>query len=201
MTGRYHIVTSPAPRRCLSAKFRLGEGDDYIKSAMPRSSRAGVVATPTDARIIDRYQAETAPISAGYGGAHEGLTPSGGHVEIVRPRDGIPRREHLHAVLPGARQRCALTQGQALSTAAPARGPLPVIDPLPGGLPGARHSAVRAAARRHAGPAARASGRPMAGLEGSLAHLSPDTHGGLMRPRLSRSRSSPATRSRRPWPW
>ena len=32
MTDRYHIVTSPAPPAfAYPAKFRLGEGDDYIK--------------------------------------------------------------------------------------------------------------------------------------------------------------------------
>ena len=48
MTGRYHIDTRPAPAAFVyPAKFRLGDGDDYVKYGHAPLSRAGVAATPT----------------------------------------------------------------------------------------------------------------------------------------------------------
>ena len=79
MNSRYHIPTEPAPAPfTYPAKFRLGEGDEYVKyghRALRPGRRGGdPYWTP---QIITQtwYQAETGriPISgAGYGGAFAG---------------------------------------------------------------------------------------------------------------------------------
>lgn len=191
MIDRYHIVTNPAPPAfAYPAKFRLGEGDDYIKyghAPFEQGRRGGDAHWTPEIITQTWYQAETGriPISgAGYGGAFAGegfdaiwLDMS----EIVRPtRDGIHGRESIStAVLLGRRLPALRFDGESrLLSTLPSQLelPLPVIlDPLPQGLPGegARLATVRAAARL----GTQALLRPgewsgsMAGLEGSLAPL------------------------------
>ncbi|UCC62144.1 MAG: hypothetical protein JSV36_15370, partial [Anaerolineae bacterium] len=103
-TGRYHIHTKPAPADfAYPAKFRLSEGDDYVKyghTPFEPARRGGDAHWTPEIITQTWYQAETGriPISgAGYGGAFAGpgfdaiwLDMS----EIVRPtRDGIHGRE------------------------------------------------------------------------------------------------------------
>ncbi len=191
MTGRYHITTSAAPPAFpYPAKFRLGEGDDYIKyghTAFDQGRRGGDPHWTPEIITQTWYQAETGriPISgAGYGG------PFAGHgfdaiwldmSEIVRPtRDGIHGRESISTAVLLGRRSPALrfgAGGDLLSTLPPqVEIALPVIfDPLPQRLPGegARLATLRAAARL----GTQALLRPdewspaMAGLEGSAAPL------------------------------
>jgi glutamate synthase domain-containing protein 2 len=165
VAGRYHISTKPAPPGLpCPARFRLGEGDDYVKygHAPFEQGRRGGDAHWT-AEIISQiwYQAETGriPISgAGYGGAFSGpgfdaiwLDMS----EIVRPtRDGIHGREHIStAVVLGCRPSALQFDagGRLVSELPPqVEIPIPVLfDPPPLPLPGhgAQTAAVRAAAR------------------------------------------------------
>jgi len=147
MSIRYHVHTEPAPPRLdYPAKFRLGEGDDYVKyghAALPEGRSGGdPYWTP---QIITQtwYQAETGriPISgAGYGGRFAGagfdaiwLDMS----EIVRPtRDGIHGREYISTVVDLGRRPSHLAFDAAgrLTTAAPPviSLPLPILfDPIP----------------------------------------------------------------------
>jgi len=191
VTGRYHIATSPAPPAfAYPAKFRLGEGDDYIKyghAPFDQGRRGGDVHWTAEIITQNWYQAETGriPISgAGYGGAFSGqgfdaiwLDMS----EIVRPtRDGIHGRESISTAVLLGRRIPALqfdAEGRLLSTLPPQLEiPLPVIfDPLPQRLPGegARLAAVRAAARLGTQALLRLDewSPAMAGLEGTAAPL------------------------------
>jgi glutamate synthase domain-containing protein 2 len=165
MTARYHIQTKPAPPGfTCPAKFRLGEGDDYVKygHAPFEDGRRGGDDFWT-AEIITQtwYQAETGriPISgAGYGGAFAGpgfdaiwLDMS----EIVRPtRDGIHGRETISTAVVLGRRLAALQFDAAgrLSAALPSQVeiPIPVLfDPLPIPLHGhgGQVAVVSAAAR------------------------------------------------------
>ncbi len=165
MTGRYHIHTQPAPPPFpYPARFRLGEGDDYVKYGHAPFAQGRRGGDPHwTAQIITQtwYQAETGriPISgAGYGGAFAGsgfdaiwLDMS----EIVRPtRDGIHGREYISTAVALGRRLPALqfdAAGRLLSELPPqVEIPLPVLfDPLPLPLPGrgALLAVVRAAAR------------------------------------------------------
>jgi glutamate synthase domain-containing protein 2 len=191
VTGRYHITTSPAPPAfAYPAKFRLGDGDDYIKyghAPFEQGRRGGDAHWTPEIITQTWYQAETGrvPISgAGYGGAFAGqgfdaiwLDMS----EIVRPtRDGIHGRESISTAVLLGRRPPALrfdAGGRLLSTLPPhLELPLPIIlDPLPQPLPGdgARLAAVRAAARLGTQALLRPAewNRSMAGLEGSVAPL------------------------------
>jgi glutamate synthase domain-containing protein 2 len=163
MTSRYHIHTKPAPADfSYPAKFRLGEGDDYVKyghAPFEQGRRGGDPHWTAEIITQTWYQAETGriPISgAGYGGAFAGpgfdaiwLDMS----EIVRPtRDGIHGREYIStAVVLGCLPR-ALRFGpddQLLTELPPqVEIPIPVLfDPLPLPLPGdgARAAILRAA--------------------------------------------------------
>ncbi len=165
MASRYHIDTQAAPPGfSYPAKFRLGEGDEYVKygHAPFEAGRRGGDPYWTP-QIISQiwYQAETGriPISgAGYGGPFSGpgfdslwLDMS----EIVRPtRDGIHGRETIStAVLLGQRPLALQfgSDGRLLTKLQPqVELPMPVLfDPLPTSLPGhgAQLAAVRAAAR------------------------------------------------------
>ncbi len=165
MTSRYHIPTEPAPAHfAYPAKFRLGEGDEYVKyghrALRPGRRGADPYWTP---QIITQtwYQAETGriPISgAGYGGAFAGsgfdsiwLDMS----EIVRPtRDGIHGREYISTAIDLGRKLPSLEFDPAgdLACRLPPllEIPLPVLfNPLPLPTPGrgAQLAVVRAAAR------------------------------------------------------
>jgi glutamate synthase domain-containing protein 2 len=165
VTSRYHIPTEPAPAHfTYPAKFRLGEGDEYVKyghrALRPGRRGADPYWTP---QIITQtwHQAETGriPISgAGYGGAFAGsgfdslwLDMS----EIVRPtRDGIHGREYISTATDLGRKLPSLEFGPAgdLVCRLPPllEIPLPVLfNPLPLPTPGqgARRAVVRAAAR------------------------------------------------------
>jgi glutamate synthase domain-containing protein 2 len=165
MTARYRIDTKPAPAGFVyPAKFRLDEGDDYVKygHAPFEQGRRGGDAHWT-AEIITQtwYQAETGriPISgAGYGGAFAGpgfdalwLDMS----EIVRPtRDGIHGRETISTAVMLGRRVDALqfdATGRLLSKLpAQVEIPIPVLfEPLLMPLPGdgAQRAIVHAAAR------------------------------------------------------
>ena len=165
MTRRYQIDTKPAPAGfSYPAKFRLDEGDDYVKygHAPFEQGRRGGDAHWT-AEIITQtwYQAETGriPISgAGYGGAFSGpgfdalwLDMS----EIVRPtRDGIHGRETISTAVVLGRRADALqfdAKGRLLSKLpAQVEIPIPVLfEPLLMPLPGdgAQRAIVQAAAR------------------------------------------------------
>ncbi|MFN2225518.1 MAG: hypothetical protein ACK2UY_04415, partial [Anaerolineae bacterium] len=171
MTSRYHIKTAPAPAPFpYPAKFRLGEGDDYVKyghAPFEQGRRGGDEHWTPEVITQTWYQAETGriPISgAGYGGAFAGpgfdaiwLDMS----EIVRPtRDGIHGRETISTTVLLGRRLPALQFGAAspfggagelLSELPPqVEIPLPVLfDPLPLPLPGtgAQQAILRAAAR------------------------------------------------------
>jgi len=164
VTSRYHIPTEPAPALfTYPAKFRLGEGDEYVKyghrALRPGRRGADPYWTP---QIISQtwYQAETGriPISgAGYGGAFAGsgfdslwLDMS----EIVRPtRDGIHGREYISTAIDLGRKLPSLefdpTGDLACRLPPLLEVPLPVLfNPLPLPTPGrgARLAVVRAAA-------------------------------------------------------
>ncbi|MEJ2209351.1 MAG: hypothetical protein P8129_09980 [Anaerolineae bacterium] len=171
MTSRYHIKTAPAPAPFpYPAKFRLGEGDDYVKyghAAFEQGRRGGDDHWTPEVITQTWYQAETGrvPISgAGYGGAFAGpgfdaiwLDMS----EIVRPtRDGIHGREAISTAVLLGRRLPALEFGAASSFGAAGdllselppqvELPLPLLfDPLPLPLPGAgaQQAILRAAAR------------------------------------------------------
>jgi glutamate synthase domain-containing protein 2 len=165
VTSRYHIPTEPAPAHfTYPAKFRLGEGDEYVKyghrALRPGRRGADPYWTP---QIITQtwYQAETGriPISgAGYGGAFAGsgfdsiwLDMS----EIVRPtRDGIHGREYISTAIDLGRKLPSLDfdSGGSLTCWLPPllEIPLPILfNPLPLSTSGrgARLAVVRAAAR------------------------------------------------------
>jgi len=163
MSTRYHIHTQPAPANfAYPAKFRLGEGDDYVKyghAPFEQGRRGGDVHWTAEIITQTWYQAETGriPISgAGYGGAFAGpgfdaiwLDMS----EIVRPtRDGIHGREYISTAVVLGRRPWALAFDAAgkLASALPPQieVPIPVLfDPLPMPLPdkGAQTAIVRAA--------------------------------------------------------
>ncbi|HSJ58456.1 MAG TPA: glutamate synthase-related protein, partial [Anaerolineae bacterium] len=163
MTTRYHIPTTPAPAPFeYPARFRLGEGDDYVKyghAPFEQGRRGGDEHWTAQVITQTWYQAETGriPISgAGYGGPFAGrgfdalwLDMS----EIVRPtRDGIHGREYISTAVRIGRRLPALSfaaSGALLSTLPPGiELPIPVIfDPVPQPLPGtgARLAFVRAA--------------------------------------------------------
>jgi glutamate synthase domain-containing protein 2 len=163
MTKRYHIQTKPAPADfAYPAKFRLGEGDDYVKyghAPFEQGRRGGDDHWTAEIITQTWYQAETGhiPISgAGYGGAFAGpgfdaiwLDMS----EIVRPtRDGIHGREYISTTVVLGRRPPALqfdTAGRLVSVPPPQiEIPIPVLfDPLPLPLPGdgAQVAIVRAA--------------------------------------------------------
>jgi glutamate synthase domain-containing protein 2 len=165
VAGRYHISTKPAPPSFpYPARFRLGEGDDYVKyghAPFEQGRRGGDPHwTP---EIISQiwYQAETGriPISgAGYGGAFSGpgfdaiwLDMS----EIVRPtRDGIHGREHISTAVALGSHLSALQfdpTGRLVSELpSQVEIPIPVLfDPPPLPLPGqgAQAAVIRAAAQ------------------------------------------------------
>ena len=165
MISRYHISTEPAPAPfTYPAKFRLGEGDEYVKyghRALRPGRRGGdPYWTP---QIITQtwYQAETGriPISgAGYGGAFAGSGFDGIWLdmsEIVRPtRDGIHGREYISTAIDLGRKLPSLEfdpeGGLACRLLPLLEIPLPVLfNPLPLPTPGrgARLAVVRAAAR------------------------------------------------------
>jgi glutamate synthase domain-containing protein 2 len=165
MTSRYHIETRPAPARFVyPAKFRLGDGDDYVKyghAPFEQGRRGGDEHWTPQVITQTWYQAETGriPISgAGYGGAFAGpgfdaiwLDMS----EIVRPtRDGIHGRETISTTVALGRRPFALHFDGAgrLVSELPSQIeiPIPVLfDPLPFSLPGhgAQLAMVQAAAR------------------------------------------------------
>ena len=165
MTSRYRIETKPAPPDfAYPAKFRLGDGDDYVKyghAPFEQGRRGGDDHWTAEVITQTWYQAETGriPISgAGYGGAFAGpgfdaiwLDMS----EIVRPtRDGIHGREYISTAVMLGRRPPALQFDAAgrLATALPVQLelPLPVLfDPLPMPLPGqgAQLAMARAAAQ------------------------------------------------------
>jgi glutamate synthase domain-containing protein 2 len=152
MAAHYHIDTHPAPAGfTYPAKFRLGEGDDYVKygHAPFEQGRRGGDAHWTPQVITQTwYQAETGriPISgAGFGGAFSGsgfdaiwLDMS----EIVRPtRDGIHGREYISTNVVLGRRPVSLQfdAGGHLLSALPSLVELPIpvlFDPLPLPLPG-----------------------------------------------------------------
>lgn len=165
MSGRYHIQTKPAPPAfAYPAKFRLAEGDDYVKygHAPFDQGRSGGDPHWTPEIITQTwYQAETGrvPISgAGYGGAF--ARPGFDSIwldmsEIVRPtRDGIHGREYISTSVVLGRRPSALefdARGD-LVTEPPSliEIPLPVLlDPLPMPLTGqgGPRAVVQAAAR------------------------------------------------------
>jgi glutamate synthase domain-containing protein 2 len=163
MTSRYHIQTKPTPASfAYPAKFRMGEGDDYVKyghAPFEQGRRGGDDHWTAEIITQTWYQAETGriPISgAGYGGAFAGpgfdaiwLDMS----EIVRPtRDGIHGREYISTGVSLGRRPWALqfdAAGRLESTLPPQiEIPIPVLfDLLPISLPGegARLAMVRAA--------------------------------------------------------
>jgi glutamate synthase domain-containing protein 2 len=163
MTTRYHIKTEPAPAGfAYPAKFRLGEGDDYVKyghAPFEQGRRGGDPHWTAEVITQTWYQAETGriPISgAGYGGAFAGpgfdaiwLDMS----EIVRPtRDGIHGRETISTAVILGRRPWALqfdATGRLISALPPqVEIPIPVLfDLLPLSLPGegGRVAVVRAA--------------------------------------------------------
>ncbi len=165
MSSRYHIHTRPAPAAFpYPAKFRLAEGDDYVKyghAPFEQGRRGGDPHWTPEVITQTWYQAETGriPISgAGYGGAFAGpgfdaiwLDMS----EIVRPtRDGIHGRETISTSVVLGRRPAALqfdARGRLLTELAPRLElPLPVLfDPLLMPLPGdgALRAMVRAAAQ------------------------------------------------------
>jgi glutamate synthase domain-containing protein 2 len=152
MSSRYHIPTTAAPPPfTYPAKFRLGEGDDYIKyghAPFPEARRGGDSHWTPQVITQTWYQAETGriPISgAGYGGAFAGsgfdaiwLDMS----EIVRPtRDGIHGREYISTMVDLGRRLPCLefdSEGRLISELPPRLSiPLPVLfDPIPIPTPG-----------------------------------------------------------------
>jgi glutamate synthase domain-containing protein 2 len=164
MSGRYHIHTKPAPPDFVyPAKFRLGDGDEYVKYGHEPFEQGRRGGDPHwTAEIISQtwYQAETGriPISgAGYGGAFAGPGFDGIWLdmsEIVRPtRDGIHGREYISTTAVLGQRPVALqfdVDGRLTSEIPPQiEIPIPVLfDPLPVPLPGigAQVAIVRAAA-------------------------------------------------------
>ena len=164
MTGRYHIQTKPAPPDFVyPARFRLGDGDEYVKyghEPFEQGRRGGDPHWTPEIISQTWYQAETGriPISgAGYGGAFAG--PGFDSIwldmsEIVRPtRDGIHGREYISTTVALGQRHAALqfnAGGQLASDIPPQiELPIPVLfDPLPVPLPGvaAQLAIVRAAA-------------------------------------------------------
>jgi len=165
MVGKYHIETKPAPlHSAYPAKFRLGEGDEYVKygrAALPPGRRGGdPLWTP---QVITQiwYQAETGriPISgAGYGGPFAGEGFDGMWLdmsEIVRPtRDGIHGREYISTAIDLGRRVPMLRFDPSGRLATPLPPlleiPLPILfNPLPLPTPGrgARLAIAKAAAR------------------------------------------------------
>jgi glutamate synthase domain-containing protein 2 len=150
--SRYHIDTAPAPAPfTYPARFRLGEGDDYVKpghAPWPEERRGGDPHWTPQIITQTWYQAETGriPISgAGYGGPFAGrgfdaiwLDMS----EIVRPtRDGIHGREYICTAVDLGRRLPALdfdAEGRLASVLPPLLSiPLPVLlDSTSLGLPG-----------------------------------------------------------------
>jgi glutamate synthase domain-containing protein 2 len=165
LNSRYHIPTEPAPAPFIyPAKFRLGEGDEYVKYGHRalRQGRRGADPYWTPQIITQTwYQAETGriPISgAGYGGAFAGSGFDGIWLdmsEIVRPtRDGIHGREYISTAVDLGRKLPSLEFDPAgdLACRLPSllEIPLPVLfNPLPLPTPGrgAQLAVVRAAAR------------------------------------------------------
>ncbi len=163
--ARYHIDTQPAPPGFpYPARFRLNEGDDYVKyghAPFEQGRRGGDEHWTAEIITQTWYQAETGciPISgAGYGGPFAG--PGFDSIwldmsEIVRPtRDGIHGREYIStAVILGPRLSSLHfdAAGQLTSSLLPwIEVPIPVLlGPLPWPLPGrgAQMAVVRAAAR------------------------------------------------------
>jgi glutamate synthase domain-containing protein 2 len=164
MKSRYQIRTKPAPPDFVyPAKFRLGDGDDYVKyghAPFEQGRRGGDPHWTAEVISQTWYQAETGriPISgAGYGGAFAGagfdsiwLDMS----EIVRPtRDGIHGREYISTAVNLGQRPTALrfdATGKMVTEMPPQiEIPIPVLfDPLPGPLTGdgALIASVRAAA-------------------------------------------------------
>ena len=152
MSHRYHITARPAPPPGpYPARFRLGEGDDYVKygHAAFEQARPGADAHWTPQVITQTwFQAETGriPISgAGYGGPFGGEGFDGVWLdmsEIVRPtRDGIHGREAISTGVLLGRRPAALHFDAAgrLLTKLPPQLELPiplVFDPLPLPAPG-----------------------------------------------------------------
>ncbi len=164
MAARYHIQVEPAPAPfAYPAKFRLADGDDYVKyghAAFEEERRGGDPHWTPQIITQTWYQAETGriPISgAGYGGPFAGpgfdsmwLDMS----EIVRPtRDGIHGREYISTAVDLGRHLSYLTfdsSGRLASTLPPLLTiPLPVLlDPTLLWIPGRQGllAAARAAA-------------------------------------------------------
>ncbi len=165
MTGRTHIHAQPAPAGFIyPARFRLGEGDDYVKyghAPFAEGRRGGDPYWTPQIMSQIWYQAETGriPISgAGYGGPFAGPGFDGLWLdmsEIVRPtRDGIHGRETISTAVLLGRRPMALRfdAGDRLVAELPPQVELPfpvLFDPLPPTLPGcgAQLAAVRAASR------------------------------------------------------
>jgi glutamate synthase domain-containing protein 2 len=165
MAGRTPFQTKPAPPPFVyPAKFRLGDGDDYVKyghAPFEQGRRGGDPHWTPQVITQTWYQAETGriPISgAGYGGAFAGsgfdsiwLDMS----EIVRPtRDGIHGREYISTAvtLGGRLPFLEFAASGTLASKFPLQVevPIPVLfDPLPIPLPGqgGMLAIVRAAAQ------------------------------------------------------
>ena len=149
---RFHIHTTLAPAPfAYPAKFRLGEGDDYVKYghvALPEGRRGGDPHWTPQIITQTWYQAETGriPISgAGYGGHFAGpgfdaiwLDMS----EIVRPtRDGIHGREYISTTVDLGRRLPHLefdSTGCLISQPPPLlQIPIPMLfNPVPMPIPG-----------------------------------------------------------------
>ncbi len=161
MPYRYRVKTAPAPAPFVyPARFRLGEGDEYVKyghAAWPEERRGGDPHwTP---QIISQtwYQAETGgiPISgAGYGGPFAGSGFDGIWLdmsEIVRPtRDGIHGREYISTAVELGRKVSHLEfapDGRLSTILPPSLSiPLPILfAPIP--MPTAGRSVLLAVAR------------------------------------------------------
>lgn len=164
MFARYRICTGPAPATFASpAKFRLSEGDDYVKYGRVafEERRQGGDSHWTPQVITQTwYQAETGriPISgAGYGGPFAGAGFDAMWLdmsEIVRPtRDGIHGREYISTAVDLGRRLDRLefdSEGHLTSTLFPLlQIPIPVLFnpvPIPTVGRGVQLAVVRAAA-------------------------------------------------------
>jgi glutamate synthase domain-containing protein 2 len=163
--SRYQIHSKPAPPGfAYPAKFRLGEGDDYVKyghAPFDPGRRGGDPHWTPEVISQIWYQAETGriPISgAGYGGPFAGLGFDGIWLdmsEIVRPtRDGIHGRETISTSVLLGRRPTALefdARGELVSEL-PSQVEIPIpmlFDALPLPLPGdgALMAMVKAAAQ------------------------------------------------------
>jgi glutamate synthase domain-containing protein 2 len=160
---RYHICTRPAPAPFTSpAKFRLVEGDDYVKygrAAFDERRQGGDPLWTPQVITQTWYQAETGriPISgAGYGGPFAGAGFDGIWLdmsEIVRPtRDGIHGREYISTAADLGRRPDRLefdAEGRLTNSSFPLlQIPIPVLfDPIPVPTvdPSVRLAAVKAA--------------------------------------------------------